>query len=121
MPPRARPNHAPNLWSRLIGGYTRRIRRGSVFGEYLLGLALGFLPCGFLYAAIAAAAASAQPGMGAVSMAAFGLGTAPVLMAVGITGHAAGRRWNRGVIVAAPALMVLNAILLLALAWQRVT
>jgi uncharacterized protein len=121
VPPRARPNHAPNLWSRLIGGYTRRIRRGSVFGEYLLGLALGFLPCGFLYAAIAAAAASAQPGMGAVSMAAFGLGTAPVLMAVGITGHAAGRRWNRGVIVAAPALMVFNAILLLALAWQRVT
>jgi hypothetical protein len=40
-------------------------------------------------------------------------------MLVGIAGHAAGRRWNRGVAVAAPALMVLNAMLLLVLAWQR--
>ena len=49
-------DRAPRFWSRLIGAITRRIARGSVFGEYLLGVALGFLPCGFLYAAIAAAA-----------------------------------------------------------------
>jgi sulfite exporter TauE/SafE len=52
-------DRAPRFWGRLIGTLTRRIARGSVFGEYLLGLALGFLPCGFLYAAIAAAAANA--------------------------------------------------------------
>jgi uncharacterized protein len=54
-------------------------------------------------------------------MVAFGLGTAPVLMVIGIAGQAAGRRWSRGVAVAAPAMMVLNAALLLALAWQRLT
>jgi sulfite exporter TauE/SafE len=87
----------------------------------LLGVTLGFLPCGFLYAAIAAAAASARPAMGAAAMLAFGLGTAPSLMVIGIVGNAAGRRWSRGITAAAPVLMVLNAILLLALAWQRVT
>jgi sulfite exporter TauE/SafE len=52
-------------------------------------------------------------------MVAFGLGTVPSLMAVGIAGQAAGRRWDRGVAVAAPVLMAFNAMLLLALAWQR--
>jgi sulfite exporter TauE/SafE len=52
-------------------------------------------------------------------MFAFGLGTAPSLMVVGIAGHAAGRRFQRGVAVAGPVLMAVNAMLLLALAWQR--
>jgi sulfite exporter TauE/SafE len=121
LPSGIRFDHAPRFWGKLIGGFTRRIHRGSVFGEYLLGVALGFLPCGFLYAAIAAAAASARPAMGAAAMVAFGLGTTPVLMMIGVAGQAAGRRWNRGVTAVAPVLMVLNAILLLALAWQRAT
>jgi sulfite exporter TauE/SafE len=114
-------DRSPRFWGRLIGAFTRRIMRGSVFGEYLFGVTLGFLPCGFLYAAIAAAAASARPEIGAAAMVAFGLGTAPVLMVIGVAGHAAGRRWSRGVTVAAPVLMVLNAALLLLLAWQRLT
>jgi sulfite exporter TauE/SafE len=121
LPAGVRLDRAPRFWGRLVGGVTRRIRRGSAFGEYLLGLALGFLPCGFLYAALVAAAASGRPALGAASMVAFGLGTTPVLMLVGIAGNAAGRRWHRGVTAAAPVLMVLNAVLLLALAWQRVT
>jgi hypothetical protein len=120
LPSGVRFDRAPRFWGRLIGRLTRRIRRGSMFGEWLLGLALGFLPCGFLYAAIAAAAASANPARGAAAMVAFGLGTTPVLMIVGIAGNAAGRRWDRGITVAAPVVMVLNAILLLVLAWQTV-
>ena len=119
LPVGVRFDRAPRFWGRLIGAFARRIQRGSAFGEYLLGVALGFLPCGFLYAAIAAAAASARSDLGAASMLAFGLGTTPALMMIGIAGHAAGRRWNRGVTAAAPFLMVLNAVLLLALAWQR--
>jgi sulfite exporter TauE/SafE len=109
------------FWGRMIGLITRRIARGSVLGEYLFGLTLGFLPCGFLYAALAAAAASGLPLIGAAAMAAFGLGTAPLLMVIGVAGNAAGQRWNRGVTAAAPVLMVLNAALLLVLAWQRLT
>jgi uncharacterized protein len=59
--------------------------------------------------------------VGAAAMVAFGLGTVPVLMVIGVAGHAVGRRWNRSVTVAAPVLMVLNAALLLVLAWQRLT
>ena len=104
---------------KVIGRLTRRIGRGSFGGEYLFGVALGFLPCGFLYAALAAAVASGRPAMGAAAMLMFGLGTAPVLMVIGIAGQAAWRRWNRAVTAAAPVLMVLNAGLLLLLAWQR--
>lgn len=120
LPAWARLDHVPPAWGRLLARVTRAIPRGTAAGEFLLGLALGFLPCGFLYAALAAAAASGQPALGAGAMVAFGLGTAPSLMVVGIAGHAAGRRFQRGVAVAGPVLMALNATLLLALAWQRV-
>ena len=109
----------PRFWGRLIGIFAWRIPRGSLFGGYLLGVALGFLPCGFLYAALTAAAAAARPVIGAMAMVAFGAGTAPVLMVIGVAGHAAGRRFSQGVTVAAPVVMVLNAVLLLVLAWNR--
>lgn len=120
-PAGARFERPPRFWSTLIIHFTKRIQRGSFLGDYLFGAALGFLPCGFLYAAIAAAAASAQPAVGAAAMVVFGLGTAPLLMVIGVAGNAAGRRWTRGVTTAAPALMMLNAVLLLMLAWQRAT
>jgi uncharacterized protein len=109
----------PRFWGRLIGIFAWRIPRGSLFGGYLLGVTLGFLPCGFLYAALTAAAAAARPAIGAMAMVAFGSGTAPVLMVIGVAGHAAGRRFSHGVMVAAPVVMVLNAMLLLALAWNQ--
>ena len=112
-------DRAPRGWGRLLARYTRSIPRGTAGGELLLGIALGFLPCGFLSAALAAAAATGSPVMGAAAMAAFGLGTVPSLVVVGIAGHAAGRTWHRGVAVAGPVLMALNAMLLLAVAWQR--
>jgi hypothetical protein len=110
---------APRFWGVLLGRLARSIPRGSAGGEFLLGIALGFLPCGFLYGALAAAAASGRMATGAAAMVGFGLGTVPGLMVVGIAGHAAGRRWSRGVALAAPVLMAVNAMLLLALAWQR--
>jgi sulfite exporter TauE/SafE len=112
-------DRAPRSWGRLLSRATRSIPRGTAGGEFLLGIALGFLPCGFLYAALAAAAASGRAVVGAAAMLAFGLGTVPSLMVVGIAGHAAGRTWQRGVAVVGPILMALNAMLLLAVAWQR--
>ena len=90
--------------------------RSTPSGGYPLGVVLGFLPCGFLYAALTTTAASGSPLLGALGMLAFGLGTVPALVAVGVAGHAAGRRWQRGVAVAAPVAMLLNAALLTALA-----
>lgn len=102
---------APAAWTHFVTSAAARAR-----GGYPLGIALGFLPCGFLYAALATAAASGSPLLGAGAMLAFGLGTAPALIAVGIAGQAAGRRWQRGIAVAAPVVMLLNAALLIVLA-----
>lgn len=46
-----------------------------------LGLATGILPCGLLVTAFAMAAATASPVLGAASMAAFAIGSAPGLLA----------------------------------------
>jgi sulfite exporter TauE/SafE len=105
-------NGAPPGWNRAVAGFAARTGGNG----YLLGLALGFLPCGFLSAALATAAASGSPQRGALAMLAFGLGTAPALVAVGVAGQAAGQRWQRGVTIAAPAVMLLNAVLLTTLA-----
>jgi sulfite exporter TauE/SafE len=79
---------------------------------YPLGLALGFLPCGILYAALAAAAATGSPLYGALAMFCFGLGTIPALVAVGLLGASAGHRFSRSVAAWTPAVLVFNAGLL---------
>ncbi|HXA21412.1 MAG TPA: sulfite exporter TauE/SafE family protein [Acetobacteraceae bacterium] len=111
---------APHGFVRLIAGLTGRLDRSTPLSGLLLGLALGFLPCGFLYAALTAASASGGPATGALAMVAFGLGTVPSLVAVGIAGQAAGRRWQRGAAAVAPAVMLLNAVLLTVLALRGI-
>jgi sulfite exporter TauE/SafE len=57
-----------------------------------LGLLLGLLPCGFLYAVLLNAALSADPATGALVMLGFGLGTVPSLLAFGGAAHLLGAR-----------------------------
>lgn len=83
-----------------------------------LGLLLGFLPCGLLYAAIGAAAATADPLAAAMSMAAFTLGTFPMLWFVGYLGGWAQHRWTRLARPIMPAVAILNAIVLGGMAWS---
>jgi sulfite exporter TauE/SafE len=47
-----------------------------------LGMATGLLPCGLVYAALGIPVAASDPMVGALAMAAFGVGTAPALTAV---------------------------------------
>jgi uncharacterized protein len=49
-----------------------------------LGLLWGLMPCGFLYAAQIKAAASSDPQQSALTMLAFGLGTVPMMLGVGV-------------------------------------
>jgi hypothetical protein len=85
-----------------------------------LGMVLGFLPCGLLYAAIGAAAATSDPLAAAMSMAAFALGTFPMLWLVGYLGGWAQRRWNRWARPVLPAIALLNAIVLGGMAWKLI-
>jgi sulfite exporter TauE/SafE len=113
------PNPAGALlgrWAQLTGAPLLAAPAGRMQG-YLLGLALGFLPCGFLYGALAAASASGQPLTGAAAMAAFAFGTAPSLLAVALLGETAGRRWRRSAARLAPFAFAANAGLLVWTAW----
>lgn len=81
-------------------------------GGFRLGLLLGLLPCGFLYAALAAAAATGSALGGASAMAAFGAGTVPALAATAFAGRAALGRWRRWASPALTGLFLLNALTL---------
>jgi sulfite exporter TauE/SafE len=81
--------------------------------KLLLGLALGFLPCGFLYAALLKAMATGNAAAGALTMVCFGLGTAGALILTGLASSALTvplRRWGNA--VAAAGMVLLGALLL---------
>ncbi len=67
--------------------FRRALRRvlafESAWGAFLLGLLLGFMPCGLLYPIFMHAAASGGFVSGAFLPAVFGLGTVPALMSFG--------------------------------------
>ena len=109
--------HLPVRGSAAVSRLAGRIDRGSVPGAFLFGVVLGFLPCGFLYAALAVAASSGDALLGGAAMVAFGLGTVPALAALGVLGQTAGRSLIRF----APALLVVNAAVLMVMAWQRLS
>ena len=107
---------------RLTNALTRAIRPLSAdprgLKGYLLGIVLGFLPCGLIYGALAVAAASGSAPLGAAAMAAFAVGTMPMLMVAGFAGALMARRWRSAVAFATGPLLALNAVLLLFFAAQ---
>ncbi len=75
-----------------VGGYVWHYIKP--FGQYilpvkslphafLLGLVWGWLPCGLVYSALGLAAVSLNPLWGGIIMVSFGLGTLPMLLAIG--------------------------------------
>jgi len=123
-PERDDPSRTPTAqdwWSRTVGRRARPLFARPVgWRGYGLGVVLGFLPCGLLYGALAAAAAGGSALTGAVAMMAFTLGTVPALMAVAFAGHVAGQTWRTAVTRVTPVLFLLNAAALSYLAWRTV-
>lgn len=83
-----------------------------------IGLLLGFLPCGLLYAAIGAAIAPADPLVAGMGMAAFTLGTFPMLWLVAYLGGTVQRRWAGWARRLMPAVAIFNAAVLGWMAWR---
>lgn len=74
----------------------------------LLGMLWGWLPCGMVYSALAGAAVSGDALNGALIMMAFGVGTAPLLLALGtgmLRARVGGRYWRT---IAAVGLIVMG-------------
>ena len=91
----------------------------TALARYGLGVVLGFLPCGLLYAALAAAAGTGSVVSGAVAMSCFALGTVPSLVAVGWGGVIMRRHLRTVAKWVSPPLLAGNALVMLALASQR--
>lgn len=73
-----------NLHNRLSGAMVNLSMKKNLFTPLLLGLAWGFIPCGFLYTAQIKAAETGSLKMGMATMLAFGLGTFPTMLGVGL-------------------------------------
>ncbi len=82
------------------------LKKRTGFSLFIAGLANGVLPCGFVYIAMAGAAATQTPLNGALYMALFGLGTFPAMMAVAAFGKVAGLKARGFLIMAAPVMMI---------------
>lgn len=68
----------------LAGSLFRGIlKRPGLQSTFLAGLLTGFLPCGLVYAFLSLAASTGDLGRGMATMAVFGLGTVPLMVATG--------------------------------------
>lgn len=85
---------------------------------YVLGLGLGFLPCGLVYTALLMAGASGDWRVGAAGMAAFAVGTMPALLVVGMVGAAAGQKLRRQLRLWLVPVLLFNALLAGLMAWR---
>ena len=88
------------------GVITRLKARGDMGSTFSFGLMMGFLPCGLTYAAYARALPAGGAIEGASMVAAFALGTAPGLLAIGTAAAPLARRHQRLFEVLAGVLMV---------------
>lgn len=91
-------------------------RRSSSSHRFVYGLILGFLPCGFLYAALMVAASTGNFVWGMAGMASFALGTMPPLVMMATAGSAVARRFPSFSRLAVGAGMIFNSISLFMLA-----
>ncbi|MBN2752037.1 MAG: SCO family protein, partial [Rhodospirillaceae bacterium] len=113
---------ADSAWVRGIDRIVRPLFARPVgWRGYVLGVALGFIPCGLVYAALAAAAASGDALGGVFAMAAFAVGTMPALIGLGLVGGWAAEQWRGLAKRLLPVLFLINAGLLLALSWGLAT
>jgi sulfite exporter TauE/SafE len=98
------------VWKRIAPLARRLVPVRSPAHALALGLLWGWMPCGLVYAALAASVTSGSALGGAVAMAAFGAGTLPMLVLMGTAGatvaQAARIRWVR--VVAGVALVLLG-------------
>lgn len=73
------------LWQHIQPFSRRFLPVKTLPQSFLLGTIWGWLPCGLVYSVLVAAIATASPLQGGFLMLAFGLGTLPTLLAMGMT------------------------------------
>jgi sulfite exporter TauE/SafE len=101
------------LPGRLLRPAGKLIASPSAGAKFLLGLLMGLLPCGLIYAALMRAIGAATPLGGALTMMAFGMGTSVALVVIGLGSSAATRKVARwGTTISAVTVLAMGAILI---------
>ncbi|HEY8535278.1 MAG TPA: sulfite exporter TauE/SafE family protein, partial [Vicinamibacterales bacterium] len=96
-----------------LSGAARALRDGHpIAAPFAAGMVNGLLPCGMVYAALAAALAAGSPERAVWTMAAFGVGTTPALAGLALTAGQLPRSWRQPLTRLAPAGLVLTGVLL---------
>ena len=89
------------------------LKNPTAWRGYLLGVSLGFLPCGLVYAAIMIVASTGEVLLALVGMVIFSVGTIPGLLLVGL-GASFAPNFRQGVLKhLVPMLLIINSIILL--------
>lgn len=101
------------LVERLKAPLTALLQQRSLHSLGVLGLLNGLLPCGLVYVACAAAAATGSIGGGAAYMAVFGLGTVPMMLAIGLSRKVVPATWRLKLARTVPVAVVAVAVLLI--------
>lgn len=97
-----------NTFKRLVQNMLGKVTRRNVFA---VGLILGFIPCGLVYAAGAKAAATQSLTGGMLTMLFFGLGTFPAMIIIGLASHMISGKLRRRLMRIATVLVILLAIM----------
>jgi len=105
------------LWKQLEPYGRKLIPVKNLTQAYLFGMVWGWLPCGLVYAALALAATAGDVSKSALTMLAFGLGTLPAVMGVGIMTHILTRLSRMQRFKQAIGLFMIVLALLAALPW----
>ena len=105
------------LWKQLEPYGRKLIPVKNRTQAYLFGMIWGWLPCGLVYAALALAATAGDVSKSALTMFAFGLGTLPAVMGVGIMTHILTRLSRMQRFKQAIGLFMIVLALLAALPW----
>ena len=97
-----------NLWlGRVKGEMGQRFGKSSTLNLFMIGLLNGLLPCGLVYMAVAGAIAMANPIEGGLFMSIFGLGTIPLMLALGVYGNQLQRNYLTSIKKFVPVFMII--------------
>lgn len=106
----------------VIGKYSAAFMANpGVFERYLLGIMLGFMPCGMVVAALMAASTAPTLLQAALAMGAFALGTMPALVLIALGGRSLQSRFPKAAGMIKQSAMAFSAFWLFALAgWMMI-
>lgn len=104
-------------FAEILGSITRPFFADPAgFNGYVLGVLLGFLPCGLIFASLMVVSTTGQPLTAALAMVLFTIGTMPSLILVGMGSRFAYRKWPSFVQRTAKVVMAFNGVSLFLMA-----